>query len=77
MRALLLGRDAEAAQLKPRRAFADAEIEPAARDDVERGQTFGRARRMVVVRDHLTDAVADPDVLGQRGAGRQEDLRRG
>ena len=59
--ALFLGRDVEAAELQPRRAFADAEVEPAARDDVERRQALGGARRMVVVGDHLADAVADAD----------------
>ena len=77
MRALFLGRNAEAAEFQPRGALADAEVEPAVGDDVERRQALGRARRVVVVGDHLADAVADADVLGQRRAGGQEHLRRG
>jgi hypothetical protein len=75
--ALFLGGDGEAAQFQPRRALADAEVEPAAGDDVQRRQPLGGAGRVVVVGDHLADAVADPNGLGQRRAGRQEHLRGG
>ena len=76
MRALLLGRDAEAAELQARGALADAEVDPAVGDDVERGQRLGRAGRVVVVGDHLADAVAEADALGQRRRGGQEHLGR-
>jgi len=76
-RALLLGRDAEAAELEPRRAFADAEIDPAVGDDVERGEPFGRARRMIIVGNDLPDAVAEPDGFGARRRGGEEHFGRG
>ena len=72
--ALLFRRDVEAAELQPRRALADAEFRPAVGDEVEHGHGFGRARGMVVVGDHLADAVAEPDALGARGGGGQEHL---
>ena len=72
--ALLAGRNAEAAQLQPRGSLADPEIQPAAGDDVQRGQTLGRAGRVVVVGDHLPDAVTDADGLGEGCAGGQEHL---
>ena len=37
---------------------------------------FGGARRMIVLRDHLTDAVPETDVLRARRARGEEDLRR-
>ena len=72
--ALLLGRDVEAAELEPRRALADAELGAAVGDEVEHGDGLGRARGVVVVGDHLADAVAEPDALGARGGGGQEHL---
>ena len=63
-------------ELEPRRAFADAEVDPAVGDDVQRRQALGGARRMVVVRDHLADAVAEADGLGQRRGGGEEHLGR-
>ena len=74
--ALLLGRNVEAAELEPRGAFADAEIDPAVGDDVEGGETLGRARRVIVVRDHLPDAVAQADGFCARRGGGEENLRR-
>src|SRR5262249_1618826 len=57
-------------------AFADAEIDAAVRDDVERAEALGGARRVVVVRDHLADAMAETNGLGQRCCCGEEDLRR-
>src|SRR5258708_4460233 len=65
------------AELQPRGALADAEVEAAVGNDVERRQPLGGAGGMVVVGDHLADAVADADALGQRRAGGQEHLGRG
>ena len=45
-------------------------------DEVEHGEALGRARGMVVVGDHLADAVAEPDALGARGGGGEEHLGR-
>ena len=69
---LLLGRDVEAAELEPRRALADAELRAPVGDEVEHGDGLGRARGVVVVGDHLADAVAEPDALGAGGGGGQE-----
>ncbi len=71
---LLLGGDVEAAELQPRRALADAEVDAAVGDEVEHGDRLGRARGVVVVGDHLADAVAEPDALGARGGGGEEHL---
>src|SRR5271168_221628 len=68
-RAFLFGRNGESAELHARRAFADAEIDPAAGNDVERRETLRRARGMVVVGDDLADAVPETDGLGARGGG--------
>ena len=70
--ALFLGRDVEAAELEPGRALADAELRPPVGDEVEHGDGLGRARGVVVVGDHLADAVAEPDALGAGGRGGQE-----
>jgi hypothetical protein len=60
-RPLLLGRDVEAVQLEARRPLADAEVDATVGDQVERGEALGGARGMVVLRDDLADAVAEPD----------------
>ena len=73
-RPLFLRRDVEAAEFQPRRALADAEFRPAIGDKVEHGDRFRRAGGMIVVGDHLADAVAEPDALGARGGGGQEHL---
>ena len=74
--AFFLGGDAETAELEPRGAFADAEIDPAVGDDVERGETFGSTRGVIVVGDHLADAVAEANGFGARRCGSQKDLGR-
>ena len=73
--ALFLGRHIKAAELEPGRALADAEFGAAVGDEVEHGDRFGRARGMIVVGDHLSDAVTEPDALGARGGGGEEYLR--
>ena len=57
-------------------ALADAEPRPSARHQVEHGHRLGRARRMVVVGDDLTDAESDADLLGLGRQRCQEDLGR-
>ena len=66
----------ETAQLGPSRGAAGAELEPAVGDDVERGGAFGDARRVIDLGQAERDALTDVDVLGHRGRGREEDLRR-
>ena len=68
--------DVEAAELQQRRALAGAELDAAVRDEVERRDALGDARRVVVARRHQHDAVAEPDLLGALRAGGEEDLRR-
>ena len=75
--ALLLDGDAEPAELEPGRALADAKIDAAVGEQVERGDAFRCARGMIVARDHLADAVAKADVLGQGRRAGQEHLGRG
>ena len=65
----------EAAELEPRRALADAEIEPAVTRYVEGGETFGGARWVIVVRDHLADAVTEPDIFGASRGCSQKHFR--
>ena len=57
-RALLLCWDTKAAELEPRGAFADAEVDPSVGNDIERGEAFCGACRMVVIGNDLADAVA-------------------
>ena len=64
--------DAEAAQLGLGRRLARAEIDPAARDQVQHGDALGGASRVVVVGGGLDDAVAQADALGAL-AGRCEE----
>ncbi len=75
-RAFLFGGDLEAAELEPGRPFADAELDASVRDEIEHPETFGRARRMVVARDHLPDAVPDPNRLRPRRRRREKHLGR-
>ena len=57
-------------------AFADAEVDATVGDEVQRGQPLGGARRVVVVRDHLADAVAETDPAGARRGCGEEHLGR-
>ena len=61
-------------QLGHARALADAQLDPAVADQVERGDPLGDARR--VVRGELHDAVAEADVLGALAGRGEEHLRR-
>ena len=73
-----LGGDVEAVQFQAGGTLADAEVDPTVRDQVERGDPLGGAGGMVVVRDHLADAVAEPDPLrAGRGSGEEDLGRRG
>ena len=56
-------RDPELAPAILRVSTDTREIEPAVRDDVQGAQALGGARRVVVVRDHLADAVTDADEI--------------
>ena len=69
--------DQEAAQLGGRGRLAGAEVHPPVGDQVERGHALGHPRRVVHGRRDLDDPVAEPDALGARRGGRQEDLGRG
>ena len=69
--------DAEAAELGLRRRLARAELDPAARDQVERRDALGDAGRMVVAGRGLDDAVAEADVLRALAGGGEEHLGRG
>ena len=73
-RPLLVEIDAERLQLGDAGALAGAELDAAVRDEVERGDALGAARR--VRRRQLHDAVAQADVLGPL-AGRAEKHLRG
>ena len=55
--------------------FADAHLDAAVRQQVERRHPFGHTSRMV--RRQLDDAVAEPDVLRPLARGTEEHLGRG
>jgi hypothetical protein len=74
--ALLLGVDPERVELGGRRPLAGAELDPSARDDVERGDALGLARRMVDRRRRVHDPVPEPQVLRPLRQRGEEDLRR-
>jgi hypothetical protein len=72
----LRGIDAEALELRARRRFARAPLHAPGGDEIERGDAFGHARRMVVGRRHQHDAVPEPDALRALRGGGQEHLGR-
>jgi len=61
--ALFLCRNRETAELKASRAFSNAELDAPVRENIEGRKALRRAGRMVVVRDHLADTVAEANVL--------------
>src|SRR3954454_19524951 len=75
LRALVLALDAEAAELGLRRRLAGAELEPPARDQVERGGPLRDPRRVVERGRQLHDPVAEPYALGPLRRGSEENLR--
>ena len=68
--------DEEAAQLHLRARFARAEFDAPAGNQIERGDPFGDAGRVIEVRRKLNDAVAQADAFGALAGGGQEDLGR-
>ena len=63
-------------QFVPGGSFPYSEVDPPVRDKVETRDAFRGAGRMVVLRDHLADSVAQPDPAGLPGRGGKEDLGR-
>src|SRR5262249_39963047 len=72
--ALGLAVHAEAAELRAARRLARAELHAPARDEVERRDLLGHARRVLVAGRRGDDAEAEADVLRALRAGGQEDL---
>ncbi len=64
LRALVGRLDAEPPELGLRRRFARAQLDPSAREEVERRDALGDAHRMVERRRHLHDPVPEPESLG-------------
>ena len=58
------------------RSLADAEVDASVRDQVECRQPLRGPRRVVVVGDHLADAVAEPDVRRSCRRSSEEHLGR-
>ena len=75
--AFRFGIHAEAFQLDARAGFAGSPIDPAAADQIERGDSFCDAGGMVVSRRHERHAVSEPDAPRPLAASRQKHLRRG
>ena len=73
--ALVAHADVEGMQLGRPRRLAHAEIDAAARQQIERGDALGDAVRLVG--GELDHAVAEPDALGALAGGAEEDLGRG
>src|SRR5207302_1952299 len=67
----------EPGQLRPRRRPAGADLDAAAREDVEHRRPLRDFDRMVELRHAHDDAEPDPDPLRHHRARRQEQLRRG
>jgi hypothetical protein len=76
-RALLFDRHAKAAQFEHRGGFARAEFHPALRYEIECGDAFGDAGRVIVGGRHQHDAVTEPNPLRALRAGGEKDLGRG
>jgi hypothetical protein len=71
-----VGVGAKAAELGPGGGAAGADMQAPARQDVEGRGLLGDLDRMIELRHADHDAVADLDVLGQDGAGGEEQLGR-
>src|SRR3954463_16140570 len=74
--ALALAIDAEARELGPRRGLPRAELDAAARDEVEHRDRLGDPRRVLVARRQRQDAEAEPDVRGALAGGGEEHVGR-
>ena len=74
LRALRVPVDPESLELGHRRRLAGAEVDPSVRQQVERGDPLGDARRVVDLDRQLHDAVAEPDALGALAARGEEEL---
>ena len=74
--ALLRGIDAEATELGRRRRLTRPELHAPTRHEVEHGEPFGGAHRVVVLRRGLDDAVAEADVARSLRCRREEHLGR-
>src|SRR5262249_6281824 len=70
--ALVAHADVEGMELGRACRLAHAEIDPAAREQVERGAAVGDAMRLVG--GELNYAVAEPNALGALAGGAEEDL---
>jgi hypothetical protein len=66
---------AECSRLLLGAALAETDMQPAPRQDIERGAALGHLHRMVHLRRQADDAVADPDARRRAGDERQEHLR--
>src|SRR5204862_5747872 len=71
--ALVAHPDAEGMQLGWPRRLAHAEIDPAARQEIEGRDPLGHPVRLVG--GELHDAMAEPDALGALAGGAEEDFR--
>ena len=72
--ALALAVDQEATQLGAGARLAGPEVDATLGDQVERGDPFGDARRVIDGRHHVDDPVAEPDATRPLGGGGQEHL---
>ena len=70
-----VNRDVESPQFQNGRGFTRAKLHPAVGYQIQRGNTLRRARRMVVVGNHLADTVTQADVLRPLGSSRQKNFR--
>ncbi len=73
----VIGVDIESAELGPRRGSGRAELQAAVGDDVESGRPLGHADGVIDLGDAHHRAVADPDLVGLGGHGREDHLRCG
>jgi hypothetical protein len=67
--ALFFRRNVETAELQSGGAFADAELRSALGNKVEHCDRLRSAGGVIVVGNHLANAVAEPDALGAGGGG--------